>query len=117
MKLTNDTYLILISTKTCTERYYRDTKGWLKVSSRGRIFRMTAEQVLNHVLPALAGIKPHLSVKVEHRKDAHPRLAGDGSPHPRADTTRGGSHSDRNVEADAGVPPPLASPARGAKQW
>jgi hypothetical protein len=39
--------------------FYRDKAGWLKVSARGRKFRMTAEQVLNHVLPALAGIKPN----------------------------------------------------------
>jgi hypothetical protein len=49
-----------------TERYYRDKAGWLKVSARGRKFRMTAEQVLNHMLPALAGIKPGLTIKVEH---------------------------------------------------
>lgn len=67
MKLTNDSYRILISTRNFTERYYRDKKGWLKVSSRGRKFRMTAEQVLNHLLPAVAGVKPNLSVKVEHR--------------------------------------------------
>ena len=67
MKLTNDSYVILIGTKNFTERYYRDKMGWLKVSARGRKFRMTAEQVLNHVLPALAGIKPNLTVKVEHR--------------------------------------------------
>lgn len=66
MKLTNDSYVILISTKTFTEHYYRDKTGWLKVSARGRKFRMTAEQVLNHLLPALAGIKPNLSIKVEH---------------------------------------------------
>jgi hypothetical protein len=66
MNLTNDSYTILISTKTWTERYYRDKVGWLKVSARGRKFRATAEQVLNHVLPALAGIKPNLTVKVEH---------------------------------------------------
>jgi hypothetical protein len=58
MKLTNDSYLILIGTKNFTERYYRDQDGWLKISARGRKFRMTAEQVLNHVLPAMAGIKP-----------------------------------------------------------
>ena len=68
MNLTNDTYVILISTRTFTERYYRDKSGWLKVSARGRTFRMTAEQVLNHVLPALAGIKPNLTVKVEHHE-------------------------------------------------
>ena len=68
MDLTNDSYLILISTKTSTERYYRDKDGWLKVSTRGNKFRATAEQVLNHLLPALAGVKPNLTVKVEHRE-------------------------------------------------
>ena len=66
MKLTNDTYVILISSGTWTERYYRDKAGWLKVSARGRKFRATAEQVLNHVLPALAKVKPNLAIRVEH---------------------------------------------------
>ena len=66
MKLTNDNYLISMSTKNFTERYYRDEKGWVKVSARDRKFRMTAEQLLNHLLPALAGVKPSLSIKVEH---------------------------------------------------
>jgi hypothetical protein len=70
MKLTNDVYLILIGTKNFTERYYRDEKGWLKISARGRKFRMTAEQVLNHVLPALAGVKPNVRIQVEHRDAA-----------------------------------------------
>jgi len=69
MKLTNDSYTILISTKNFTERYYRDKKGWVKVSARGNIFRMTAEQVLNHLLPALSGIKPSLTVKVDYKKE------------------------------------------------
>jgi len=46
-ELTNDSYVILMGTKNFTERYYRDKTGWLKVSARGRKFRMTAEQVLN----------------------------------------------------------------------
>jgi hypothetical protein len=66
MRLTNDSYVILIGTKNFTERYYRDKSGWLKVSARGRTFRMTAEQVLNHLLPAVAGIKPNVSIRVEH---------------------------------------------------
>lgn len=70
MDLTNESYVIWIGTKRFTERYYRDERGWLKVSARGRTFRMTAEQVLNHVLPALAGIKPHVTVRVEHHEDA-----------------------------------------------
>lgn len=68
MKLTNDSYTILLGTKNLTERYCRDKKGWLKVSARGRKFRMTAEQVLNHLLPALSGIKPNLILKVEHKE-------------------------------------------------
>lgn len=67
MKLTNDCYVILISTKNFTEHYYRDEAGWLKTSARGRKFRMTAEQVLNHVLPALAGVKRNLTLTVKHR--------------------------------------------------
>ena len=68
MKLTNDSYLISIGTRNFTERYYRDKTGWLKVSARGRTFRMTAEQVLNHVLPAVAGVKPNVRIKVEHHE-------------------------------------------------
>jgi hypothetical protein len=69
MRLTNDSYTILIGTKNFTERYFRDKKGWLKVSYRGKTFRMTAEQVLNHILPALSGIKRNLIIKVEHREE------------------------------------------------
>lgn len=69
MKLTNNTYLILIGTKNFTERYFRDKKGWVKVSAQGKIFRMTAEQILNHLLPALSGIKSNLTVKVEHKEE------------------------------------------------
>jgi len=67
MNLTNDTYTIFIHIKSGTEKYCRDQQGWLKISTRGRKFRATAEQVLNHLLPALAGIKPNVSVTVEHR--------------------------------------------------
>ena len=79
MNLTNDSYTILIGTKTWTERYYRDKAGWLKVSARGRKFRATAEQVLNHLLPALARIKPDLTVKVEHVSEVESRKSELGS--------------------------------------
>ncbi|HMH09014.1 MAG TPA: hypothetical protein VK579_20225 [Terriglobales bacterium] len=45
MKLTNNSYTISIGTKNFSERYYTEKAGWLKVSARGRTFRMTAEQV------------------------------------------------------------------------
>ena len=67
MDLTNRSYRITIGTATFTERYYRDAKGWVKVSARKRTFRLTAEQVLNHLLPALAGVKPGVTVRVVHR--------------------------------------------------
>ena len=67
MKLTNDCYSIVIGTRNWKERYFRDKTGWLKVSARGRKFRATAEQVLNHLLPALAGVKGKLTVEVEYR--------------------------------------------------
>jgi len=68
MNLTNESYVILIDTKNSTEKYYRDASGWVKVSTRGRKFRATAEQVLNHVLPALAGLKPNVTIRVEHHE-------------------------------------------------
>lgn len=66
MDLTNQSYVIRISARNMTETYHRDKAGWVKVSARGREFRATAEQVLNHLLPALAGVKPNLTVEVEH---------------------------------------------------
>jgi hypothetical protein len=77
MNLTNDSYTILISGKTWTERYYRDKAGWVKEGTRGRKFRATAEQVLNHVLPALAGVKPNLSVRVEQHDPVTPISKGE----------------------------------------
>ena len=73
MNLTNDSYVITIRTRTSVERYYRDEAGWVKVSTRGRTFPATAEQVLNHVLPVLAGLKPNLSIRVEHHEERRQR--------------------------------------------
>jgi hypothetical protein len=67
LKLTNDCYDILLRFKNSSESYYRDRVGWVKVSTRGRKFRATAEQVLNHLLPALAGVKPSVTVEVVYR--------------------------------------------------
>ncbi|HVZ58249.1 MAG TPA: hypothetical protein VG935_00640 [Patescibacteria group bacterium] len=67
MSLKNESYVILIGTKNFTEKYYKDKKGWVKISAKGKEFRMTAEQVLNHLLPAIAGVKPNIILKVEHK--------------------------------------------------
>jgi len=67
MNLSNESYTIFIGTKNFTEKYYKDKDGWLKISAKGNKFRMTAEQVLNHLLPAIAGVKKNLILKVEHQ--------------------------------------------------
>jgi hypothetical protein len=74
MKLSNDNYLITLGTKNFTEKYFRDQKGWVKISSKGNQFRLTAEQLLNHLLPALAGVKPGLTGHVEYhpQKESSP---------------------------------------------
>jgi hypothetical protein len=69
MNLTNESYVIRIGTKNFTELYFRDKDGWMKVSSPGNVFPATAEQVLNHVLPVLAGIKSGLTIEVDHYED------------------------------------------------
>lgn len=56
-----------MGTKNFTEKYFRDEDGWVKISARGKKFRMTAEQFLNHLLPAIAGVKPNLTWRVEYK--------------------------------------------------
>jgi len=36
LDLTNESYEIMLTLKRSSERYYRDSDGWTKVSSRGR---------------------------------------------------------------------------------
>jgi len=67
MKLTNDSYIITMGTKNFTEKYFRDENGWVKISAKGKKFRMTAEQLLNHLLPAISNIKTGLTWKVDYK--------------------------------------------------
>lgn len=77
MDLTNESYTVIfhIAGSSAIERYFRDPHGrndprpWVKVSTRGNEFRASAEQVLNHLLPALAGVQPRITVEVQH----HPK--------------------------------------------
>jgi hypothetical protein len=75
MDLTNASYKIRLRGKHWSETYFRDRRGWVKRSSRGRLFRASAEQVLNHLLPALAGVKPGITVQVVHRPPPRARRA------------------------------------------
>ena len=56
-----------MGTKSFTETYYKDKDGWVKISAKGKKFRMTAEQLLNHLLPAIAAVKTGLVWKVEYK--------------------------------------------------
>ncbi len=67
MNLKNESYIIYIGTKNFTETYQKDKEGWFKISAKGNRFNMTAEQVLNHLLPAFAGVKSNINVKVVHK--------------------------------------------------
>lgn len=69
MDLSNESYTIFIGTKNFTEKYYKDKLGWVKISAKGNKFRMTAEQVLNHLLPAIAGVKKNLILRIEHKEE------------------------------------------------
>ena len=67
MKLTNDSYVISMGTKNFTETYFKEGNEWVKISAKGNKYRMTAEQLLNHLLPTIAGIKPGLMWKVDYK--------------------------------------------------
>ena len=67
MRLTNDCYLVTLQFNSGVEHYFRDGDRWTKLTTRGRRMPATAEQVMNHLLPALAGVKPGIDVSVRHR--------------------------------------------------
>jgi hypothetical protein len=51
------------------QKFRKETERWLLTSSNGTVRPCTAEQVLSHILPPLAGIKgKHVTVKVEPDK-------------------------------------------------
>ena len=51
------------------QKFRKQKEGWILTSSNGMTHPCTAEQMISHLLPALAGIKgPHITVKVEPNK-------------------------------------------------
>ena len=51
------------------QKFRKEKEGWKLTSSKGTTYPCTAEQMISHLLPALAGIKgPHVTVKVEPDK-------------------------------------------------
>ena len=66
----NNECIIYITTKGGSiQVYQKDNKGWTQKSSKGIVRRMTAEQFLSHLLPALAPeYKNKVWVRVEKKK-------------------------------------------------
>ena len=68
MKNTN--CIIYLTTKRgSTQKYSKDKKGWKQKSSKGIVRRMTAEQLLSHLLPCLTSKgKSNITLRVERKK-------------------------------------------------
>ena len=68
MTLRNTEYRITFSSEDGRFYYYfaKDDSGWYQITAAGNRHKATAEHVLNHVLPALADIKPSLRVAVKY---------------------------------------------------
>ncbi len=71
MTLRNTEYRITFSSKAGRFYYYfaKDGSGWHQITAEGNRHKATAEQVLNHILPALAKVKPGVKVTVEYTPD------------------------------------------------
>jgi hypothetical protein len=65
----NTEYIINIQTKNgLTWKYSKEPDGWKQTTPSGRVRRMSAEQLLSHLLPPLAGDQASLSIKVELKR-------------------------------------------------
>jgi hypothetical protein len=64
----NADYVIYIKTgKGRAWKYSKDTEGWTQAAPSGKVRRMSAEQLLSHLLPPLAHDQANLNVRVEHK--------------------------------------------------
>ena len=68
MTLRNTEYRITVRSANDHPYYYfaKDENGWFQVTAAGSRHAATAEQVLNHLLPVLAQVKPGVTVCVEY---------------------------------------------------
>jgi len=64
----NADYVISVATRRGrTWRYAKEDDGWTQTALTGLVRRLSAEQLLSHLLPPLSGEQPSLSVRVERR--------------------------------------------------
>jgi hypothetical protein len=80
----NTDYVIRITTKHGrTWSYLKEGNGWTQTAPTGRVRGLSAEQLLSHLLPPLAGDQPGLSVRVEPRRRRIGEPSNTGSKRPR----------------------------------
>lgn len=61
----NNECIIYITTKySYTQIYRKEKNSWTQTSPNGTVRPLSAEQLLSHILPSLAGVGP-LKVRVE----------------------------------------------------
>ncbi|MGD0478318.1 MAG: hypothetical protein ABSB29_09175 [Nitrososphaerales archaeon] len=64
----NADYVIYIATRRGrTWRYVKGDAGWTQTAPTGLVRRLSAEQLLSHLLSPLSGEQSNLSVRVERR--------------------------------------------------
>jgi len=65
MTLRNTEYRITFRSEASRLYYYfaKDGSGWYQITAAGNRHEATAEQVLNHILPALAEVEPGVRLK------------------------------------------------------
>ena len=81
----NTDYVIYITSTTKghrTWKWLKDETGWRQIGPEGQMHHPTAEQVLNHLLPALANIKP-VTVRVVYKR-SEPYKGSVSNPRARA---------------------------------
>jgi hypothetical protein len=65
----NSEYVIRIIAKNGrTWTYLKEGDVWKQTGPTGRVHRLTAEQLLSHILPPLVGDQPGISVMITRRR-------------------------------------------------
>ena len=75
----NIDFVIRITTKHGrTWTYLKEDDGWTQTGPSGRVHRLTAEQLLSHILPPLAGDQPGISVMITRRRGRKKKIRSPG---------------------------------------
>ena len=56
--------IYIMSKQGWIQKYRKEKDGWIQTSLNGSVHSLSAEQLLSHILPLLAGIG-HFTVKIE----------------------------------------------------